>query len=825
MSNNMMSDDNKNEDINIKDTIERYLFYWPWFVLGILICVSTAFIYLRYETPQYRASTNILVKDDKKGGILSEMSAFADLGLSGGMKSNVDNEVEILKSRTLVESTVKRLELNVSILKKGKINTIDVYKEAPVDVHFINLKSTFYTDAMKWEYIKLSPETFELINIRKEDNVQDPQLLTNRKKFRYGEIIPTRSGDLIVTKPVVLKKIKEDYFESIYISVTPLDNVVGSYLSRIEVSPISKTSSVVGISIVDSKTKRAEAFLDTMIQIYNDDAAADKNFVSENTSKFISNRLVLINQELDGVEQDVEAFKQSNGLTDIESEAKLFIEGSSDYNKLSVKNEIQLNVVVSMLQFMKKSTNSDLIPANLIEGQGDTSELISSYNKLVLERDRILKSATVSNPTVVKLDQQILSLKANVIESLMRLQSNLSIQKHNFKGQEGLLGSKIGKIPVQERKFRVIARQQKVKEELYLYLLQKREETAISLAATEPNARVIDLAKAGTSPVSPKKGFIYFAALLLGMLIPIGVLYVKTLFDTKVKSRLNITDKFNIPFLGDVPRSATPNEIISTKSRTSTAEAIRIVRANLDFMLTQVPDGKAKSIFVTSTVPGEGKTFLSVNLAAIFAHSGKKVILIGLDIRKPKLNEYVGIQSNRGLTDYLSTKDTPVANFINKMKGFEAFDVLLGGSIPPNPTEMLMSAKVDLLFAQLKDEYDYIVVDTAPVSLVSDTLIVAKHADTFAYVVRANYLDKRLLNIAGNLNKDEKLPNMAFILNDTAVSKGYGYGGYGYGGYGYGGYGYGGYGYGVVYGYGPGSENEKEKLKPWYKRILRKSKK
>ncbi len=808
-----MSDDNTDEDFNIKDALQRYLFYWPLFVLGVLICLSIAYFYLRYTTPQYMASTNILVKDDKKGGILSEMSAFADLGFGGGMKSNVDNEVEILKSRTLVESTVKRLELNVSILKKGKINTIDVYKEAPIDVNFINLKSSFYDDKMSWEFVKLSPGTFKLIGA---GNLRDgiPQLLTSKKEFRYGEIIPTRSGDLIVTKPTDLKT-QGEYIESIRINLSPLDDVVTGFLKRITVNPISKTSSVVGVSIVDSKTKRAEAFLDTMIQIYNDDAAADKNFISENTSKFISDRLVLITQELDGVEQDVESFKKSNGLTDIESEAKLFIEGSSDYNKLSVKNEIQLNVVVSMLQFMKKSTNGDLLPANIIEGQGDTSELISSYNKLVLERDRILKSATVSNPMVVKLDQQILSLKANVIESLMRLQSNLNIQKLNLKGQEGLLDSKIGKIPVQERQFRVIARQQKVKEELYLYLLQKREETAISLAATEPNARVIDVAKAAKNPVSPNNRLIYFSALLLGLLIPFGFLYVKTLFDTKVKSRLNITDKFNIPFLGDVPRSSTPNEIIGTKSRTSTAEAIRIVRANLDFMLTEVPDGKAKSIFVTSTVPGEGKTFLSVNLAAIFAHSGKKVLLVGLDIRKPKLNEYVGIQSNRGLTDYLSTKDIPVANFINKMKGFEAFDVLLGGSIPPNPTEMLMSPKLDLLFAQLKGEYDYIVVDTAPVSLVSDTLIVAKHADTFAYVVRANYLDKRLLNIAGNLHKDKKLPNMAFILNDTAVSKGYGYGGYGYGGY----------GYGVVYGYGADSEKEKKEAKPWYKGILGKSKK
>jgi len=801
MNTTMMSEDNEDEDFNVRETLEKYLIYWPWFVLGVFLCLSIAFVKLRYTTLQYKASTNILVKDDKKGGMLSELSAFADLGMGGSMKSNVDNEIEILKSRTLVESTVKKLELNVSILKKGKINTIDGYKDAPLEVHFTNLKSSFYEDAMRMEFVLLTPNTFELISLEDEDEAS-PQLLSTKKEFRFGEIIPTRVGDLIITKPLALKKQKEESNQSIFIQLSPLDDVVVSFLDRLVVDPISKTSSVVAISITDSKPKRAEAFLNTMIQIYNDDAAADKNFISENTSKFISNRLVLITQELDGVEQNVENFKQSNGLTDIESEAKLFMEGSNEYNKMNVQNEIQLNVVVSMLDFMKKSSMNDLLPANLISGQGDTSELISSYNKLILERNRILKSATVSNPTVVALDQQILSLKSNVAESLMRLKSNLNIQKRNLESQEGLLDSKIGKIPVQERQFRVIARQQKVKEELYLYLLQKREETAISLAATAPNARVIDVAKAGKFPVSPKKNIIYLGALFMGLLIPFGILYVKDLLDTKVKSRLNITDKFSIPFLGDVPRSVNPNAILDTTSRTSTAEAIRIVRSNLDYMLTQVPEGKAKSIFLTSTMPGEGKTFLSINLAAIFAHSGKKVLLIGLDIRKPKLNEYFGIHDNKGVTDYLSTKNVPITDFINKIEGFQAFDVLLGGNIPPNPTEMLLSAKMDEVFAQLKNEYDYILVDTAPVSLVSDTLIVAKHADTFAYVVRANYLDKRMLAIPGNLYKENKLPNMAFILNDTLSTKGYGYGGYGYGGY----------GYGVT----------EEEEKPWYKTIFKK---
>ncbi len=807
MNTTIMSEDNTEEDFNAKDILEKYLVYWPWFILGVFLCLSMAFIYLRYTTPQYLASANILVKDDKKGGILSEMSAFTDLGVGGGLKSNVDNEIEILKSRTLVESTVKRLELNISILSKGKVSTGDMYKEAQFEAHFINLKPSFYTDKMSWEFVKLSPDTFELIGVGDEDK-DGPYLLTKKNVFRYGEVIPTRSGDLILTKTRYEYNLKEKPVESVmFINVSPLDDIVGSFVGRLDVTPISKTSSVVKISLTDSKINRAETFLNTLIQIYNQDAAADKNFISENTSKFIANRLVLISQELDGVEQDVEAFKQSNGLTDIDSEAKLFLQGSTEYNNLNIKNEIQIGVVVSMLDFMKKSTTSDLLPANLIEGQGGTADLINAYNKLVLERSRILKSATLSNPTVVKLDQEILALKENVSESLMRMKANLTIQQRNFKGQESKLDSKIGRIPVQERQFRVIARQQKVKEELYLYLLQKREETAISLSATAPNARVIDAAKAGKGPVSPKRQIIYFAAFLLGLFIPFCVLYVRDLFDTKVKSRSNITDKFNIPFLGDVPKAVNPNVIIDTTSRTSTAEALRIVRANLDYMLTQVPEGKAKCIFLTSTIPGEGKTFLSVNLASIFAHSGKKVLLIGMDIRKPKLNQYVGILDNKGLTDYLSSKNVPITDYINKMKDFESFDVLLGGNIPPNPTEMLMSAKVDELFAQLKQSYDYIIVDTAPVSLVSDTLIVAKHADTFTYVVRANYLDKRLLSIPGNLYKENKLPNMAFILNATDVAKGYGYGGYGYGGY----------GYGVVYGYGVTEEH-----RPWYKKIFKK---
>ncbi len=789
MENNFEED--YENDFQFKEFLNKYTIHWQWFALGVSVCLLLAFLYLRYTIPQYQASTTILVKDEQKGGMLSELSAFSDMGIGGGMKSNLDNEIEILKSRKLVESTVKKLNLNTALIVKGSVVDREIYQEAPIEVYFADKTNHFYENNIDLKFTELTATTFELENNSGSGTTN--LLLSNTTTFRYGEQIPTRYGRLTVTKSKFSSNGTKDYHKSLDIIISPLENVVGSFQGRLKVEPVSKTSSVVAISITDPVVKKSEDFLNNLIQIYNEDAAADKNFISENTSKFIAERLTLITQELDGVEQDVESFKKSNKVTDIESEAKLFIEGSSEYDKKGVETEIQLNVVSSMLNFMKKSTNSDLLPSNIIAGDGDASGLISSYNQLVLDRNRILKSATAENPSVVKMDQQIASLKSTVTASLQRLKSSLTIQKRDLQNNEGILNAKIGKIPVQERQFRVIARQQKVKEELYLYLLQKREETAISLSATEPNARVIDAAKAGKMPISPKKNIIYLAGLLLGLLVPFGIIYIDDLLDTKIKSRLDLDGKTLIPFIGDVPTSDSPSEIIKSESRTSSAEALRIIRTNLEFMLTKVADGQAKTLFLTSTFPKEGKTFVSANLAATFALSGKKVLLIGMDIRNPRLDEYLSLP-DRGVTNYLSSKDLVLEDLIVKYDGFEDFHVLPAGVIPPNPAELLMNKKVDILFKELKSQYDYIIVDTAPVSLVTDTLLIAKHADCFIYVARANFLEKRMLTIPNTLYKEQKLPNMCMLLNDTDSTKGYGYG----------------------YGYGAKVENE-----PWYKKMLK----
>lgn len=761
-------------NFSIREQIDKYLIYWHWFALGIFLSLVTTFLYLRYYTsPSYKAVATILVKDDKKGGIASELAAFSDIGMLTGAKSNVDNEVEVLKSRTLVENVIQRLDLNVFYIAEGRVKSSFLYKDSPIKIEFTNKSKDFYLQNFAYRIENKSNNRF-LIYDDKEIKLGE---------YSYGSEIKTQYGTLIVNKRIENltdakgKSHSNDPFV-VHVKIVSLSKVTENFKIKLMVNPLSKNTSVIELSLTDPVKERAEDFLNTLVRIYNEDAIADKNFISENTSRFISQRLSLITDELDGVEKNVEGYKKQNKITDITSEAGLFLENASLYEKNVVETETQLKVVASMKEFLKNSKKGDLLPSNL-SSDASASGSIDEFNKMVLERNRILKSSTPSNPVIIALDEKIEALKIGVNESLTRMQSALTIKKRDLDRQEGLLGGRISRIPTQEREFRVLQRQQQIKESLYLYLLQKREETAISLAVTAPNAKVIDAAKASDIPVSPKKNLIYLGALFMGLLIPFGIVYLRDLLDTKVKSRQDIEAKIKAPFLGDIPQSLSANELITTTSRSSAAEALRIAKTNLEFMLNHVPDGQAKTIFLTSTFPKEGKTFITANIAATIALSGKKVLLIGLDIRNPRLDDYIPIPS-KGLTNYLSSKDDDINSYIIKHSGFEEFYVLPSGVIPPNPAELLMSKKVNTLFEQLKKEYDYIVVDTAPVSLVTDTMLVAHLADVFIYVVRANYLDKRMLSVPQTIYREKKLPNMCLLLNDTDTTKGYGYG-YGYG--------------------------------------------
>lgn len=785
-TNSTSNQDNSFTDFSIREELDKYFFYWRWFIVSALVCLVVAFLYLRYATPIYSASTTILVKDEKKGGLASEFSGLSEIGLLGKAKSNVDNEIEILKSRTLIEKTIKELRLNYIYIKEGIVKAPEIYNGSEIIIDFTSNVSEELTKVKKFKIEGVSNTQFKLIDgLDKE--------LGN---YSYNQTISLADGKLTVIKnPRSNSKTSYKDF-SILCQIYPVHQVVSKYTKGLGVNLVGKNTSVLVLSFQDAVPQRAEDFLDALVTIYNNEAIADKNLVSEKTRAFIAQRLQLITDELTVVEKDVESFKKSNKLTDIPSEAEMYLENSSLYEKSIIDTQIQQNVVSSIINFFKKSNTTDLIPSNLITGESEANSLIAQYNKLVLERNKAAKGATDLNPIVVNLDQQIKSLKANVSQSLQRLQSNLEIKRNNLNNQDNMLAGKKRAVPTLERQFRVIDRQQRVKEELYLYLLQKREETALSLAATENNAKVIDAARASVTPVSPKKMMILLIAVIIGLLIPFVVIYLNDLLNTKIKTRLELDKRLQIPFLGDIPRSESHEEMMNTNSRSSSAEAIRIVRTNLEFMLSKVAPGRAKTVFVTSTIPGEGKTFVSVNVAGTIALSGKKVLLVGLDVRNPKLAEYLPINP-KGVTNYLSGKENNLKDLITPLKNYKNFDVLSSGIIPPNPVELLMDDRITKMFDELKSLYDYIIVDTAPVSLVTDTILVANNADAFIYVVRANYLDRRMLRVPEMFYNEKKLPNMSMVLNDTKLTnKGYGYG----------------------YGYGYG--NEQETKKPWYKSLF-----
>lgn len=780
---NTISSEKIEQDFNIKAFLNYCLVQWKWFLLSVFLCFSLAFIYIRYYTaPSFQASTTIMLKDEK-GTINPELSSLSDIGIIGKINNNINSEIEILKSRTLFEKTVKKLNLNLTLLVKGKILNTELFHNSPIIVEFNNVNNSFYSSSFEINFSELNRNTFTLTN---SFEINQPTILLSKKKqYKYGELIRTKHGYLTINKSEERNITYRKENRKIAIVVSPLDQVVSSFRNRIKIAPSPTATGFVNISIVDPSIAKAETFLNNYIQIYNEDAVTQKNLIIEKSSDFISKRLKLVTQELDGVEQNVESFKRSNNVIDVESESSRLTQESDEYDRKLDELDVQLELIPSIVDYIKKSTYTDLLPNNIILGQSDVSSLINSYNQLVNDRNSLLKSATDTNPAVTKLEQQINTVKQNLTSSLNRFQNNLKNQKTSLKIDDQNLDNKLIKIPVMERQFKVISRQQKVKEGLYLYLLQKREESAVYLSATISNARIIDKPKAQIVPVLPNKNTVFLGALILGLFIPLSFLYLIDLLDSKIKSRFDLQEKTKIPFVGDLPKSDSPNEIVKSESRSSSAEALRIISTNLQFMISNVAEGQAKTIFLTSTFPKEGKTFVSLNLAATFALTGKKVLLLSMDIRNPKLDEYVLLPDNRGVTNYLSSNDLKIEELILKQEGFKNFDILPPGIIPPNPAELLMGEKVENLFKSLKSQYDYIIVDTSPVSLVTDTLLLAKYADCFVYLVRANFLEKAMLHIPNTLYAEKKLPNMCMLLNDTNPSKGsYGY--YGYYGYGYG---------------------------------------
>lgn len=771
------------EEINIKDIIFDYLHYWKWFVFSILFCLVMVFSFLRYNIVQYNVKTTILIKDEKKGGT-SELSAFSELNIFSG-KTNIENELALLKSRKLSKNVVKELDLDISYYTKGRVVESELYNNSPIKLIFVSKNDNYENGALSFIIDVVDSKKFIYSD------------LENRKRVEYnfGQKIKSELGEFVIvvtnlkiTAPCIVKIIKSSQ-----------KDIAVNFSSGLNIANIEKTN-VVEISFINPVIEKGIDYENELVKQFNIDAIKDRNEVAENTSKFIKDRLILISNELDNVESTAEAYKKSNRLTNIESDAEFDVQLASDYEKKELEIETQIKVGQYMLESVRNANIDALIPTNVISATETSSSYINEYNKLVLEKKRISEKGTALNPLIQNLNTQVTAFKTNIIESLLSRQNDLLISKRNLTEQKNRFDSKITQIPSHEKNYNAIARQQKIKETLYLYLLQKREETEISLAVTSPKAKVIDSAFLIGS-VEPKKILLYLGAIFTGLLLPGAVIYVKDLLDTKIKYRKDVEGKISIPFLGEVPKAPQDELVILPESRSSVAEALRMIRTNLEFTLANLDSKLCKTIFVTSSIPKEGKTFFAVNFATTLAFTGKKVLLIGLDIRSPRIGEYIEIPK-QGITSYLSGSSTSVADLIINVAGYDNFFVLPSGIVPPNPVELLMNEKLKVLFDQLKKEYDYIIVDTAPVGPVTDTFLISSNADAFIYVMRANHLEKKVLQYAETLYLEKKLPKMQIVLNDVEQKSTYGYG----------------YGYGFGYGSEETAENWKSKMKTFLRK-------
>ena len=789
------------DNVDYKALLFRYIIHWPWFVASLLVCLIGAWGYLYFQTPVYQISASIMIKDDKKGG--GGSADLESLGLGGMMTStqSIDNEIEVLRSKTILKEVVNNLELYITYYDEDEFPKKELYKASPIIVNLTaqeadNLPGVAMID------MKLTQEGSLDVNLKVGLNEY------NKHFDKLPAVLPTDVGTFGFALKDSLSNGKiegQNIMRNISAIVSQPFGVAKGYQGALTIAPTSKATSVATVSLVNTNIQRGQDFINKLMEMYNRNTNNDKNEVAQKTREFINERIQIIDEELGNTEDKLEAFKRNAGLTDISSDAQLAVSGNAEYEKKRVENGTQINLVRDLNKYINNPSNEyEVLPSNIGLSDNGLTTQIDRYNELIIERKRLLRTSTESNPMIVNLDASIRVMKANVKAAIDGTLQGLLIVKADLDREASRFSRRISDAPGQERQYVSIARQQEIKAGLYLMLLQKREENAITLAATANNAKIIDEPVAEGGPVSPKPKTIYMIALVLGVGLPVGVIFLIGLTKFKIEGRGDVEKLTRLPIVGDVPLTAekTGSIAVFENQNNLMSETFRNVRTNLQFML----GNGQKVILVTSTVSGEGKSFISANLAISLSLLGKKVVIVGLDIRKPGLNKVFNIsRKEQGITQYLSDPEKNLMDFVQLSDVSKSLYILPGGTVPPNPTELLARDGLDKAIETLKKNFDYVVLDTAPVGMVTDTLLIGRVADLSVYVCRADYTRKAEFTLINELAENNKLPNLCTVINGLDLQKKkYGYY-YGYGKYGkY-------YGYGKRYGYGYGYGEHKTK--------------
>ena len=783
--------------------IRKYLQYWYLFLISLVIGVSITQTVLRYTNDEYVSKINIkIIEQDQKDAFnLSSMSS------PFGKKSiNLENEKEIIKSFRLNEKVVKKLGLQTSVFSKGKLKSTELWDDVPFTIDYLDSGKAI--DEAEFEIqVKITQEGYERTfgELNKKE----------KKSFKFREIDSILGLHFLLTRKNN-KDSRNIIGQTYTITRIPKGVAIEGLSDLLQINKTSKDGDIISISIQGQNKAKNEAILNTLVQEYNSDGMADKQIIAQSTISFINDRLFELYDELDSIEYSIEKYLVQNDMVSIESDAEIATTQKYGYEEKINDLNTQLQLSYVLEKSLKADSKHGLIPDNIgLTNQG-INTLVGTYNSMVLQRSKLAASAGENNPELKLINASILEQERNALRSIANYRSELSLSLNSLNKLQTESNARFKSIPNKGKTLRTIGRKQSIKESLYLLLLQKREEAGITLASTAPSVKLLDYASTRIEPVSPKRGQLFILSILLSLALPVGILFLKFALDNKIHDAEDVSlASPNIPLIAELPKVAEDRRQVKETDNSPLAEAFRMLRTNVNYMLPVNLNARAPIVMVTSTIKGEGKTFTSMNLAFVYASTNKKVLLIGSDMRNPQLHKYLNIEKNsNGLSHYLHDSSSAHKDLIIKnVLGSSCLDVLLAGNIPPNPAELLTNGRLSVLLEEVRKDYDYIVIDTAPSLLVTDTLLIAPLADILLYVCSVKITEKRLMNFSKELKEEGKFKNVAYVLNNVeqpAFAYKYGYR-YAYG-----------YNYGYGYGYGADADTEaatpkKKKRFKWFK--------